>query len=141
MQSLRRANLLAFPFSRRPAASPPSFLGISVGQVAQAVSQAQDLLARQQLVGAGGPSWGLLGGGGGGGGSAVATRKRKTPNAQPVGTLTPESSPEPERFGGGGFRDVHVCEARDGEIGARLEALERGVEGLDLESKLGYCLY
>lgn len=133
VKSLRRAKL---PLPH--AANRPGRLGISVLGVSRAVSQAQDVLARQFITGP--PSWGLLPGTA----TTTTTRKRKTPNAQPTGgnglLLTPESSPEPERASGG-FRDVHTCEAREGDLGAKLEALERDVEGLDLESKMGYYLY
>lgn len=136
VKSLRRARL-GFPRPARP------WPGVSLLDVSRAVGQAQDALARQ-LVHLG-PSWGLLGAPTVAPAATTVTGKRKTPNAQPVGPssllLTPESSPEPERAAGGGFRDVHTCEARDGYVGARLEELERGVEGLDLESKLGYYLY
>lgn len=133
VKSLRRAKL-AVP---SPAQKKPS-QGVRVVNVSRAVHEAQDVLTRQFLVGSsfGSAAWGLGIGAGG--------RKRKTPNAQPVvsrdALLTPESSPEPERASSG-FRDVHTCQARRGDLLERLEELERGVEGLDLESKLGYYLY
>lgn len=134
-QSLRRAKL---PVFATPAAAAKSRLGTRALDVSRAVRAAQDVLARQfapassNINSFGPPSWGLLP-------TATTTtnRKRKTPNA--AAPLTPESSPEPER----GFREVvvHTCEAREGTIGAKLEELERGVAGLDLEGKLGYYLY
>lgn len=136
-QSLRRAKLPVFAATAtaRPAAKKPLLLGTRALDVSRAVRAAQDVLARQFAASSinsfGPPSWGLLP-------TATTTnRKRKTPNA--AAPLTPESSPEPER----GIREVvvHTCEAREGTIGAKLEELERGVEGLDLEGKLGYYLY
>lgn len=68
-------------------------------------------------------------------------RKRKTPNAAP---LTPEMSPESSVRAffeeGDGQETGHMCEALVGLV-ERLEGVEKGVEGLELESRNGFYLY
>ncbi|KAK0657792.1 hypothetical protein B0T16DRAFT_402552 [Cercophora newfieldiana] len=68
----------------------------------------------------------------------VPSRKRKSPNQQPI---TPESSPEPVARSGSSF-DTHACDARKlvGGFDA-LDALEDEIVGLDLESSLGFQRY
>lgn len=63
------------------------------------------------------------------------SRKRKSPNAQPGHALTPESSPEP-----GAALGAHECGAKT-DLTEKLDELGAAVEGLQLESKLGFCLY
>lgn len=68
---------------------------------------------------------------------AQKTRKSRSHNAQPGHALTPESSPE-----AGAALDgrEHECAGRT-DLTERLGELGAAVEGLELESKLGFCLY
>lgn len=124
IKSLRR-NRLAWPRPSKP------FLGVSIVEISRSVREAEAQLA--QLT----PSlWLGSPAAGGREKQRTLTRKRKTPNAQPGQALTPDSSPEP----GATFDDEHECDART-NIAAKLGELESAVNGLELESKLGYYLY
>ncbi|KAK0631465.1 hypothetical protein B0T14DRAFT_501758 [Immersiella caudata] len=68
----------------------------------------------------------------------ILSRKRKSPNQQPI---TPESSPEPVSRSGSSF-DTHACDARKLLGGFdELDGLEDGIVGLELESSLGFQRY
>ncbi|KAK2604920.1 hypothetical protein N8I77_007811 [Diaporthe amygdali] len=118
VKSLRRHNLI-WPRPSKP------FIGVSFVGISQSVGEAGAQLA--QLV----PGLSLNG-------SAnfkEISRKRKTPNSEPKQTLTPDSSPELRAT-----FDTHNCGVRRG-LEEKLDELEAGVKGLELESKLGYLLY
>ncbi|KAL2278435.1 hypothetical protein FJTKL_14370 [Diaporthe vaccinii] len=118
VKSLRRHKLM-WPRPVKP------FIGVSFVGISQSVGEAGSQLA--QLV----PGLSLNGA------ASVReiSRKRKTPNAEPKQTLTPDSSPELRAT-----FDAHDCGVRGG-LAEKLDELEAGVKGLDLESKLGYLLY
>lgn len=118
VKSLRRHNLM-WPRPSKP------FIGVSFVGISQSVGEAVSQLA--QLV----PGLSLNGAAN----VKEVSRKRKTPNSEPKQTLTPDSSPELRATFG-----AHDCGVRDG-LAEKLDELEAGVAGLELESKLGYLLY
>lgn len=117
IKSLRRARLV-WPRQSKP------FPGVSFAQVVESVSHAQAQVA--QLV----PGLSLNGPG-----IHQLSRKRKSPNAKPGQALTPDSSPEARAT-----YDAHDCDARR-SLAEKLGELKEEVDGLELESKLGYYLY
>lgn len=118
IKNLRRVSL-TWPRPSRP------FPGVSFAQVLESVNHAQEQVA--QFV----PGLSLNGSG-----INQLSRKRKSPNAKPgQGALTPDSSPEARAL-----VDVHDCDARR-NLAEKLGELEVEVDGLELESKLGYYLY
>ncbi|KAI3397515.1 hypothetical protein diail_10607 [Diaporthe ilicicola] len=121
VKSLRRHDLI-WPGPSKP------FIGVSFVGISQSVGEAGAQLAQlAQLV----PGLSLNG-------SASAkevSRKRKTPNSEPKQALTPDSSPELRAT-----LDTHDCGVRGG-LAEKLDELEAGVKGLELESSLGYLLY
>ena len=118
VKSLRRHNLM-WPRPSKP------FIGVSFVGISQSVGEAGSQLA--QLV----PGLSLNGAGN----VREISKKRKTPNAEPKQTLTPDSSPELRAT-----FDSHDCGVSGG-LAEKLEDLQAGVTGLELESKLGYLLY
>lgn len=118
VKSLRRHKLM-WPRPSKP------FIGVSFVGISQSVGEAGSQLA--QLV----PGLSLNGAAG----VKEVSRKRKTPNSEPKQTLTPDSSPELRAT-----FDAHDCGVRGG-LAEKLDELEAGVTGLELESKLGYLLY
>lgn len=118
VKSLRRHKLM-WPRPVKP------FIGVSFVGISQSVGEAGSQLA--QLV----PGLSLNGATN----VREISRKRKTPNTEPKQTLTPDSSPELRAT-----FDAHDCGVRGG-LAEKLDELEAGVKGLDLESKLGYLLY
>lgn len=100
------------------------FAGVSFSAILEAVGEAQAQAARFAP--------GLLLDDPSG---AARSRKRKSQNVQPGHALTPDSSPEP-----GLALDAHECGAKT-DLMERLSELGAAVEGLQLESKLGFCLY
>lgn len=118
VKSLRR-NKLMWPRPSKP------FIGVSFVGISQSVGEAGSQLA--QLV----PGLSLNGAAN----VREISKKRKTPNSEPRQTLTPDSSPELRAT-----FDAHDCGVRGG-LAEKLDELEAGVKGLDLESKLGYLLY
>lgn len=118
VKSLRRHKLM-WPRPSKP------FIGVSFVGISQSVGDAGSQLA--QLV----PGLSLNGT------ASVKeiSRKRKTPNSEPKQALTPDSSPELRAT-----FDGHDCGVRGG-LAEKLDELEAGVTGLELESKLGYLLY
>lgn len=117
IKTLQQQNLV-WPRPLRP------FPGVSFAQIRDAVSQAQARVA--QFV----PGLSLNGSG-----IDQKSLKRKSPNARPGQALTPESSPE-----AGATLGAHECDTRS-DLAERLHKLEGEVDGLELESKLGYYLY
>lgn len=117
IKSLRKASLV-WPRPLRP------FPGVSFVQVVEAINHAQVQVA--QFV----PGLSLNGSG-----INQLSRKRKSPNAKPGQALTPDSSPEARAT-----YDAHDCDARR-NLAEELGGLEEEVQGLELESKLGYYLY
>ncbi|KAH8783391.1 hypothetical protein F5883DRAFT_538633 [Diaporthe sp. PMI_573] len=118
VKSLRRHKLM-WPRPSKP------FIGVSFVGISQAVGEAGSQLA--QLV----PGLSLNGAAN----VKEISRKRKTPNAEPKQALTPDSSPELRAT-----FDAHDCGVKGG-LAEKLDELEAGVAGLELESKLGYLLY
>lgn len=118
VKSLRRHKLM-WPRPSKP------FIGVSFVGISQSVGEAGSQLV--QLV----PGLSLNGAAN----VREISRKRKTPNSEPKQTLTPDSSPELRAT-----FDTHDCGVRGG-LAEKLDELEAGVKGLDLESKLGYLLY
>lgn len=117
IKSLRRASLV-WPRPVKP------FLGVSFAQVVESVNHAEAQVA--QFV----PGLSLNGSG-----INQQSRKRKSPNAKPGQALTPDSSPEARAT-----YDAHDCDARR-NLAEKLGELEGQLDGLELESKLGYYLY
>ncbi|KAJ4416418.1 hypothetical protein N0V82_006760 [Gnomoniopsis sp. IMI 355080] len=120
IKTLRRASL-AWPRPSEP------FPGVSYAQIVECVNQAQAQVADQFVPG--------LSSLNGSGAAQKISRKRKSPNAQPGQALTPESSPEARPT-----VDSHDCGARR-KLADSLSELGVEVQGLELESKLGYYLY
>lgn len=117
IKTLHRANLV-WPRPSKP------FPGTSFAQIVESVKQAQSQVT--ELV----PGLSLSGSG-----VTQLSRKRKSPNAKPGQALTPDSSPEVRAT-----NDAHYCDARR-NLADNLGELGVEVEGLELESKLGYYLY
>ncbi|KAJ4391072.1 hypothetical protein N0V93_004686 [Gnomoniopsis smithogilvyi] len=117
IKTLHRANL-AWPRPSKP------FPGVSFAHIVESVNQAQAQVA--QFV----PGLSLNGSG-----FTQISRKRKSPNAKPGHALTPDSSPEARAT-----VDPHQCAARK-NLAENLGELGVEVQGLALESKLGYYLY
>lgn len=119
IKTLHRASL-AWPRPSKP------FPGVSFAQIVESVHQAQAQVAHQFVPGLSSLD---------GSGITQTSRKRKSPNEQPGQALTPESSPEARpRI------DSHDCDARR-NLADSLGDLGVEVQGLELESKLGYYLY
>lgn len=117
VKTLRRRKLL-WPQPAKP------YSGISLAGITEAVEEAQAQVAQFApglLLSA--PA------------SGQKSRARKSRNAQPDQALTPDSSPEQVAVS-----DVHECDAKT-DLTEKLDGLAAAVEGLQLESKLGFCLY
>lgn len=120
IKTLHRANLV-WPRPSKP------FAGISFTQIVEAVRQAQAQVAQFIIPGLSLNESRT---------SQHTSRKHKSPNAHPEQqALTPDSSPEALAAS-----DVHECDAQS-NLAEKLRELEAEVEGLELESKLGYYLY
>lgn len=117
VKALRRRKLL-WPQPEKP------YSGISLAGITEAVEEAQAQVA--QFI----PGLSL-----GAPASGQRSRTRKSRNAQPGQALTPDSSPEQVAAS-----DVHECGAKT-DLTEKLDGLAAGVEGLQLEGKLGFCLY
>lgn len=116
VKTLRRRKLL-WPQPAKP------YSGISLVGITEAVEEAQAQVAQFSGLSLSAPAGGQK------------SRTRKSRNAQPGQALTPDSSPEQVAVS-----DVHECDAKT-DLTEKLDGLAAAVEGLQLESKLGFCLY
>lgn len=116
-KALHRNNLVSPPPSR-------PFSGISVASIVEAVG---GIAGPEPSVGATARA-------------REGARKRKSSwlgDARPAPLPTPETSPDPKRFAS---FETHDCAVKS-FVTPEIDALEGCVDGLELESSLGYCLY